>query len=146
GDRRPFPGRIPGRHRHRLAPRRQPRLPGRRTDPGGATGPRPRRPAAARAGGRRMSRHGNPWLLPVSVLVALLLGLLPLPDVLQPVRPYWLALVLVYWWIEEPDRAGLGLAFVCGVCADLVFGSVLGEQALRLVIMAFIVGRFRAQL
>ncbi len=93
-----------------------------------------------------MSRHGNPWLLPVSVLVALLLGLLPLPDVLQPVRPYWLALVLVYWWIEEPDRAGLGLAFVCGVCADLVFGSVLGEQALRLVIMAFIVGRFRAQL
>lgn len=93
-----------------------------------------------------MSRHRNPWLLPVSVLVALLLGLLPLPAFLQPARPYWLALVLVYWLIEAPERVGLGFAFIAGLCADLVFGSLLGEQALRLVIMAFIVGRFRAQL
>ena len=93
-----------------------------------------------------MSRHRNPWLLPVSVLVALLLGLLPLPAFLQPARPYWLALVLVYWLIEAPERVGLGYAFIVGLCADLVFGSLLGEQALRLVIMAFIVGRFRAQL
>lgn len=93
-----------------------------------------------------MSRRGNPWLLPVSVLVALLLGLLPLPDVLLPLRPYWLALVLVYWLIEAPERVGLGFAFIIGLCADVAFGSILGEQALRLVIMAFIVGRFRAQL
>ena len=93
-----------------------------------------------------MSRHRNPWLLPVSVLVALLLGLLPLPAFLQPARPYWLALVLVYWLIEAPERVGLGFAFIAGLCADLVFGSLLGEQALRLVIMAFIVSRFRAQL
>jgi rod shape-determining protein MreD len=93
-----------------------------------------------------VSRHRNPWLLPVSVLVALLLGLLPLPAFLQPARPYWLALVLVYWLIEAPERVGLGYAFIVGLCADLVFGSLLGEQALRLVIMAFIVGRFRAQL
>jgi rod shape-determining protein MreD len=93
-----------------------------------------------------VSRHRNPWLLPVSVLVALLLGLLPLPAFLQPARPYWLALVLVYWLIEAPERVGLGFAFIAGLCADLVFGSLLGEQALRLVIMAFIVQRFRAQL
>lgn len=93
-----------------------------------------------------MSRQRNPWLLPVSILAALLLGLLPLPALLQPVRPYWLALVLVYWLIEEPERVGLGVAFIAGLCADLVFGSLLGEQALRLVIMAFIVTRFRAQL
>jgi rod shape-determining protein MreD len=93
-----------------------------------------------------VSRHRNPWLLPVSVLVALLLGLLPLPAFLQPARPYWVALVLVYWLIEAPERVGLGYAFIVGLCADLVFGSLLGEQALRLVIMAFIVGRFRAQL
>lgn len=93
-----------------------------------------------------MSRKFNPWLLPVSVVAALLLGLLPLPGMLQPLRPYWLALVLVYWLIESPDRVGLGFAFLVGLCGDLAFGSVLGEQALRLVIMAFIVGRFRAQL
>ncbi len=93
-----------------------------------------------------MSRSRANWLLPVSLLLALVLGLLPLPDMLQPFRPYWLALVLAYWVIEAPERAGLGLAFVCGVAADLVFGGVLGEQSLRLVVMAFILQRFRAQL
>src|SRR5690606_33947549 len=69
-----------------------------------------------------------------------------LPAWLQPYRPYWLALVAVYWLIEAPDRVGLGFAFLAGLLADLCFGTVLGEQALRLTVMAFIVQRFRAQL
>ncbi|MEG3191726.1 rod shape-determining protein MreD [Lysobacter sp. D1-1-M9] len=93
-----------------------------------------------------MSRQRHPWVLPLSVLVALLLGLLPLPPLLQPVRPYWLALVIAYWVIESPDRVGLGVAFVVGLIADLTFGSLLGEQALRLVVMTFILQRFRARL
>jgi rod shape-determining protein MreD len=93
-----------------------------------------------------MSRNAPGWLMPVSALAALLLGLLPLPVWMQPYRPYWLALVVVYWVIEAPDRFGLGFAFLAGVLADLCFGSVLGEQALRLTVMAFIVQRFRAQL
>jgi rod shape-determining protein MreD len=93
-----------------------------------------------------MSRPRKPWLLPLSVFVALLLGLLPLPEMLQPLRPYWLALVVAYWVIEDPDRVGLGFAFAMGVLADLAFGGLLGEQALRLTVMAFILQRFRAQL
>jgi rod shape-determining protein MreD len=85
-------------------------------------------------------------VLPLSIFVALMLGLLPLPSWLQPLRPYWLALVVVYWVIEAPGRIGLGFAFAIGLLADLAFGGLLGEQALRLVIMAFIVQRFRAQL
>ena len=93
-----------------------------------------------------MSRARNNWVLPVSVTVALLLGLLPLPMPLQPLRPYWLALVVAYWVIDDPERTGLGFAFTLGLCADLAFGGLLGEQALRLVVMAFILRRFRAQL
>ena len=78
--------------------------------------------------------------------MALLLGLLPLPAMLQPLRPYWLALVVAYWVIEDPDRVGLGFAFAMGLLADLAFGGLLGEQALRLAVMAFILQRFRAQL
>ncbi|MET1023465.1 MAG: rod shape-determining protein MreD, partial [Pseudoxanthomonas sp.] len=65
---------------------------------------------------------------------------------LQPLRPYWLALVLAYWVIEEPERVGLGFVFIIGLVADISFGGLLGEQALRLVIMAFILQRFRARL
>jgi rod shape-determining protein MreD len=93
-----------------------------------------------------MTRARHPWLLPLSVFVALLLALLPLPATLQPLRPYWLALAVAYWVIEDPDRAGLGFAFGVGVLADLAFGGLLGEQALRLTVMAFILQRFRSQL
>ena len=34
-----------------------------------------------------MSRARVGWILPVSIVIALLLGLLPLPGVLQPLRP-----------------------------------------------------------
>ena len=93
-----------------------------------------------------MSRQRNGWVLPVSLLLALLLGVVPLPDWLQPLRPYWLALVLAYWLLEVPDRVGLGVAFGLGLLADLAFGGLLGEQALRLVVLAFIMERFRPRL
>lgn len=93
-----------------------------------------------------MSRARSQWPLPLSVLAALMLGLLPLTPLLQPLRPYWLALVVAYWVLEEPERLGLGFAFAMGVIADLAFGSLLGEQALRLTIMAFILQRFRARM
>ena len=93
-----------------------------------------------------MSRPRNGWVLPVSLLLALLLGLVPLPGVLQALRPYWLALVLAYWLLEAPERVGLGTAFALGLLADLAFGGLLGEQSLRLVVLAFILERFRARL
>lgn len=93
-----------------------------------------------------MSRARNGWVLPVSLALALLLGLVPLPEALQPFRPYWLALVLAYWLLEAPERVGPGVAFALGLVADVAFGSLIGEQALRLVVLAFILDRFRARL
>lgn len=91
-------------------------------------------------------RARSPWILPLSLVIALVLALLPMPPVLQPLRPYWLALVMAYWVMEDPDRVGLGFAFLVGLVADLVIGSLFGEQALRLVVITFILQRFRARL
>ena len=55
-------------------------------------------------------------------------------------------MLLAYWLLEEPERIGLGVAFLLGLVADLAFGGLLGEQALRLVVMAFILDRFRARM
>lgn len=94
-----------------------------------------------------MSRfRGKAWVLPASIAAALLLGLIPLPNWLDPLRPYWLALVLAYWLIEAPDSIGLGWSFLIGLVADLMFGSLLGEQALRLSLLAFILQHFRARI
>ena len=85
-------------------------------------------------------------LFPLSLLVALMLGLLPLPNTVAAFKPFWLALVLCYWLLEDPERVGLGVAFLIGLAADLLHGTLLGEHALRLCMLAFIVLRFRPRL
>ncbi|RMH87908.1 rod shape-determining protein MreD [Lysobacter pythonis] len=94
-----------------------------------------------------MSRERSPRVpMLASALAAILLALVPLPPELAGLRPYWLALVVAYWVLEAPERAGLGFAFLAGLAADLAHGALLGEQALRLVILAFILDRFRSRL
>jgi rod shape-determining protein MreD len=86
------------------------------------------------------------WWFAGTLLVSLLLMLIPLPSLLEPFKPYWPALVLLYWTLESGDRVTLGLAFALGLGADLLDGALLGEQALRLVALAFIALRFRSRL
>jgi rod shape-determining protein MreD len=81
-----------------------------------------------------------------TLLLSLVLMLVPLPGPLAPFKPYWPALVLLYWCLQSGDRVGLGLAFCLGVGADLFDGMLLGEQALRLTAMVFICLRFRSRL
>ena len=76
----------------------------------------------------------------------MLMQLLPLPESIAPLKPFWLALVLLYWAIEAPEKVGLGLAFGLGLIGDLLAGHLLGEQSLRLTALLFIVLRFRARL
>jgi rod shape-determining protein MreD len=94
-----------------------------------------------------MNRAGaNAILFWGGVFVCYLLQLMPLPQALLPFKPYWLALVLVYWALEAPERVSLGRAFVLGLIGDALTGDLLGEQALRLCILCFILLRFRARL
>ncbi|GLQ95710.1 rod shape-determining protein MreD [Dyella mobilis] len=87
------------------------------------------------------------WWFVGTLVASLVLMLIPLPRVLDPFKPYWPALVLLYWTMESGEqRVTLGLAFVLGVCADMFNGVLLGEQALRLCVLAFIALRFRSRL
>jgi rod shape-determining protein MreD len=81
-----------------------------------------------------------------SLVGCYLLQLMPLPQALLPLKPYWLALALIYWALETPEHVSLGLAFVLGLVGDIFAGELLGEQALRLCILCFILLRFRARL
>lgn len=86
------------------------------------------------------------WTFWIGIVLALLLMLMPLPAAIQPLKPYWPALVLVYWALESTDRVSVGLAFGVGIAADLLNGALLGDQALRLAVLVFIVLRFRSRL
>jgi len=72
----------------------------------------------------------------LSSLVALALGVLPLPQALQAFRPDFLLLVVLYWSIELPRAGGLTLAFMAGLALDVIQGVVLGQHALALTLIA----------
>lgn len=88
----------------------------------------------------------RPALVVGSLVVAAILTVIPLPDALTWWRPYWMALVVIYWRLESPDAIGLGRAFLIGLFTDLLTGTLVGQHALSLVIIAFIIGRFRLRL
>ncbi len=81
-----------------------------------------------------------------TLVLGFVLALMPLPLFLDMIRPYWVALVLIYWCLETQDRISLGLAFTIGIALDLLSASSLGLHALSLVIVVYLVTRFRARL
>jgi rod shape-determining protein MreD len=85
-----------------------------------------------------MMPHNRIRRLPMalSALGALALMIVPLPDVLGPLRPDFLVLVVLYWSIASPRAGGLALAFLAGLALDVIKGVVLGQHALALTLMA----------
>ena len=74
----------------------------------------------------------------LSLLLALLLMILPLPDWVQVYRPNWVALALIYWSMALPKRVGLWFAFLTGIVVDVSQGTLFGQHTLALVVIIFI--------
>jgi len=85
-------------------------------------------------------------LIFLSLVAAALLSLLPVPEVLTPFKPYLVAMVIIYWSLETHGIISLGLAFLIGILVDTLTGSLMGMHALSLVVMVFLVQRFRSRL
>lgn len=72
-----------------------------------------------------------------SLAVAFLLGLLPWPGQWRWLVPDFAFIVLLYWNIHAPHRAGLGLACVLGLLTDAARGVLFGLHGLVYVLAAF---------
>jgi rod shape-determining protein MreD len=83
------------------------------------------------------------WLL---LLVALVAELLPFPDAIQPLRPAWTTMVVIYWALMWPGRFGVFSAFFMGLLIDVAHGSLLGQHALSLSLVAWLVVQVHLQL
>jgi len=85
-------------------------------------------------------------LMMVSLVVAFVLTLIPQSDLIRPIWPFWVAMVMIYWVLEGNRLRHLGQAFFIGLLLDVLTGSLLGQHALSLVVMSFLLERFRNQL
>jgi rod shape-determining protein MreD len=91
-----------------------------------------------------MNRRAVPlsWLVAGSLLIAASFMLMPLPDWLAFARPALLPLVTLYWVLQMPRRFGLLAGWCLGLLLDVMFGTVLGQHALALVLCCFLVAKF----
>ena len=83
--------------------------------------------------------QGGSLIIFATFLVGLVLSQIPLPGIMIWARPESVALVLIYWVMVLPHRVGLGSAFMMGVLLDLIRGSVMGLNALSLLIITYLV-------
>lgn len=84
-------------------------------------------------------RHHAGWVIVLSFVTAFLLTILPLPDWAGPFRPEWAALVLIYWCMALPQRVGVGVGWLAGLFLDVLKGALLGQYALSLALIAYVV-------
>lgn len=53
-------------------------------------------------------------------------------------KPVWCAIVFFYWTVTFPGSTGLGIAWGLGLTLDVLQGTLLGEQALVMVFVAYL--------
>jgi len=85
--------------------------------------------------GQQLLLPANPVFIWASMLIALLVNMLPLGR--TPWTPDVMALVLVFWSVHQPQRVGIGAAFVFGLAMDVHQTALLGQHALAYTALSY---------
>lgn len=73
----------------------------------------------------------------LTLIAALMLNLLPWSGAWLWLKPDFVALVVLYWCIEQPRKVGFVSAWMMGLIMDVADGTLLGQHALAYSILAY---------
>lgn len=94
-----------------------------------------------------MSRtRTSPLTVWLTLLAAIVLAIVPLPAGIEPFRPPWVTMVIIYWAMMWPRICGPLTAFVAGLVLDVLYGNLLGQHALALTVVSYLTLRFHLQI
>lgn len=93
-----------------------------------------------------MNHTENGLLICITFLIAFILTILPLPDWTVWCRPAWVLMVMIYWVMMTPHRVNVGTAWMLGIFLDVLTGTLLGEHALALTVVAYLVSKLHARI
>lgn len=91
-------------------------------------------------------RDAHPQPVIISMIVALMLAIAPMPDWADPFRPDWVAMTLIYWSMNLPRSYGVGWAWIVGLVLDVAQGTLLGQHALALSLVIYVTVTFHLQM
>lgn len=89
-----------------------------------------------------LARHHGGGVIVFTFLVALILTIIPMSDAVRYLRPDWVGLVLIYWCLALPERVGVSSGWLLGLLVDLLTGTLLGQHALSLTVVAWLALKF----
>ncbi|MCY7295259.1 rod shape-determining protein MreD [Alteromonas sp. a30] len=78
------------------------------------------------------------YIIGISLVLALMFQIMPMPPVVDPFRPDWVYLVIAYWTLALPNRVNVGVAFINGLLLDVLLGTTLGVHSLALCAVTYI--------
>lgn len=84
-------------------------------------------------------------IVAASVLFAWMLAMLPMPAWAAGFRPEWTLLVVAYWAMAVPSRFSIGWCWIAGLGLDVLLGTLLGQHALALALVGWVVARLHLQ-
>jgi rod shape-determining protein MreD len=93
-----------------------------------------------------MAERRHWWVSVLSLAATLALASVPLPDSVAPLRPDWVAVVLLYWSLMAPRQFSLLTAFWMGIALDTLTGALLGQNALALLVIVYLAEKFHLRL
>ena len=77
----------------------------------------------------------NPLLLLTKItIIALIIGAISLPSILETISPFWMLIFFIYWIIYTDSKTVYLFALILGLLTDILQGSILGQNALALLI------------
>jgi rod shape-determining protein MreD len=76
--------------------------------------------------------------LVIAMMIALILTILPLPDLFSGLRPPWVLMLILYLQFFLPDRFNMMILLLAGLLLDVLLFTVLGEHAFALSIVAWV--------
>jgi len=82
-------------------------------------------------------RQVNPWFILLTFLLGLVANLFPVSGIGLVLRPDFLALVILYWCIQEPRYVSVGIAWMLGLVMDVADATVFGQHALAYAMLAY---------
>src|SRR5258705_5627025 len=93
-----------------------------------------------------MASSTGGWRITITIVLALVLTIVPLPESIRAARPDLLLLLVIYWSLSAPGTVGLVFAWLCGLAIDVLQGSVLGQHAAAFLLIAFLTHKFQLRM
>jgi rod shape-determining protein MreD len=88
-------------------------------------------------------RPVSPWFVLLTLAIGIVINLLPLSGLALMLKPDFLALLILYWGIQEPRMMGVGTAWSLGLIMDVADATVFGQHALAYAVLAYAADYFR---